>query len=53
VTRFDSHVSEVAFPGQQMWNFLGNRLVEAHIRSNAQAAKTEILATRISFTALP
>jgi hypothetical protein len=31
------NVSEVALPGQRIWNFFGNRLVEAHIYGNAQS----------------
>jgi hypothetical protein len=33
----ERHNYQVAFPGQRIWNFVGNRLVEAHIRGNAQA----------------
>jgi hypothetical protein len=37
---FKRNLSEVAFPQQPIWNFTGNRLVEAHICSNAQATET-------------
>jgi hypothetical protein len=50
---FKRHVSEVAFPIQQIWNFVGNWLVEAHTHGNAQAMETELLKTRISFAVLP
>jgi hypothetical protein len=43
VTCFESRISEVAFLGQQIWNFIGNQLVEAHIHGNAQATETELL----------
>jgi hypothetical protein len=49
VTYFESHVSEVAFPGQpvwKIWTFLGNRFHEAHIRSKAQAKETELVTNR-------
>jgi hypothetical protein len=46
------NVSEVAFPGQRIWNFVGNRLVEAHIRDYAQAKETELLKICVSFAVL-
>jgi hypothetical protein len=50
---FVSHVSEVAFPGQRIWKFVGNRLVEAHICGNGEAKETELLQMGIPFAALP
>jgi hypothetical protein len=43
VTRFERHVSEEAFPAQRIRNFVGNRLVEAHVPGNAQATDTVTL----------
>jgi hypothetical protein len=43
---FESHVSEIAFFGQLIWNFVGNRLVKAHIHGKAQATGTGILGSR-------
>jgi hypothetical protein len=34
---------------QRIWNILGNRLVEAHIRCIAQATETELSEEAISF----
>jgi hypothetical protein len=53
VTYFESNVSEVAFPGQLIWKFLGNRFVEAHIHGNTQAKETGLVETGISFAILP
>jgi hypothetical protein len=36
----ECHVSVVVFLGQRIWNFVGNRLVEAHIHGNAQDTET-------------
>jgi hypothetical protein len=32
-----------------MWDFLGNRFVEAHAHGNAHATETELLKVGISF----
>jgi hypothetical protein len=40
LTCFEKHVSEVAFPGERIWNFIGNRLVEAYIRDSAHDTET-------------
>jgi hypothetical protein len=53
VTCFEKHISEVVFTQQGIWNFLGNRLFEAHIHGNAQATETELLEVGISFADLP
>jgi hypothetical protein len=53
VTYFKSIVSEVAFPTQPIWKFLGNRFVEAYIRCSARAKETELLETGVSFAVLP
>jgi hypothetical protein len=50
---FRSHISEVAFPEQPTWKFLGNRFVEAHIHGNAEAKETELLEIDVSFSVLP
>jgi hypothetical protein len=39
VTCFEWHVSETAFKGQRIRNFVGNRLVEVYICGNAQATE--------------
>jgi hypothetical protein len=39
---FRNHVSEVAFQGQQIWDFFGHWRVEAHIRGNAQVSEIEL-----------
>jgi hypothetical protein len=52
VTCFESHSSVVAFPGQRIWNFVGNRLVEAHIHDNEQDRVTELVEIDISFSFL-
>jgi hypothetical protein len=49
VTYFESHVFEVAFLGQRIWNFVGNWLVEEHIHGNTQAAETDLFKIGISF----
>jgi hypothetical protein len=49
VTSFEWHVSEVVLLGQRIWNVVGNRLVEAHVRSNAQATGTGTLEAGVSF----
>jgi hypothetical protein len=41
------------FPGQRIWNFVGNRLVEAHICVKAQVIETELFERGISFAVLP
>jgi hypothetical protein len=38
---------------QRIWKFLGNRLVEAHIRGNVLATETELFEIGISFAVLP
>jgi hypothetical protein len=48
VTCFKSHVSEAAFPVQRIWNLVGNRLVEAHIRGNERTPKTGALEADVS-----
>jgi hypothetical protein len=53
VTCIESHVSEIAFPGQQIGNFLGYWHAEAHIHGNAQAAETELLEVHMSIAAPP
>jgi hypothetical protein len=53
VTCFERHISEVAFTGQRIWNFVGNRLVEEHVRGNAQATETGTLEAGGSFAAHP
>jgi hypothetical protein len=53
VTYFESHASEVAFPAPALWNFLGNRFVEAHIRGNTRAVETELVETGISIAVRP
>jgi hypothetical protein len=53
VTCFVKLVSEVVFTQQRIWNFLGNRLVEVHVRCNAQATETEFLKVGISYVILP
>jgi hypothetical protein len=45
-------VSEIAFRAQPIWKFLGNRLVEAHVRGNLQAKETELVQVGISFAVL-
>jgi hypothetical protein len=53
VTSLESHPSEVPFPEQRISNFVGNRLVEAHIHSNAQVTETELLEIGIFFAVHP
>jgi hypothetical protein len=53
VACFESHFSEVALLGQPIWRFLGNRLVETHIRGNVQATETELVEIVVSFAVLP
>jgi hypothetical protein len=36
-----------------MWKFLGNRLVEAHIRGNPKDKETELVEIGVSFAVLP
>jgi hypothetical protein len=43
VTYFESHISEIAFPRQPIWKFLGNRFVEALIHGDIQAEETELV----------
>jgi hypothetical protein len=50
---FERHVSEVVFLGQLIWNFVGDRLVEAYIHRNVQATKTATLEAGTSFVVLP
>jgi hypothetical protein len=38
---FESHVFEVALPEQPTWKSLGNRIVVAYMRGNAQVRETE------------
>jgi hypothetical protein len=52
VTGFESHISEVAFPGQPVWKRLGNRFVEAHAHGNSQDKETELGGIGISFAVL-
>jgi hypothetical protein len=52
VTGFQSHVSELALQGKRIWNFVGNRFVEAHIRGIVQATGIEILEIALSFSVL-
>jgi hypothetical protein len=47
------NASEVAFPGQPIWKFLGSRLVEARIHGKVGATETEIVEIYISFAVLP
>jgi hypothetical protein len=42
-----------AFLRRPIWNFLGNRFVDAHIRGNAQAKETELVEIGIGFAILP
>jgi hypothetical protein len=53
VTCYEIHVSEIAFLGQPVWNFFGNRLVKAHIHGKAEATKAKHLEIGISFAVLP
>jgi hypothetical protein len=50
---FESHVFDVAFSSQPIWNFVRNRLVEEHIRGNAQATERGTLDTDISLCSTP
>jgi hypothetical protein len=43
----------MVFTQQPLWKLLGNRLVEAHIRGNAQTTETEILEVGISLSVFP
>jgi hypothetical protein len=43
VTCFGKHVSDVVYTQQRIWNLVGNRLVEAHIRGNAQNTERKFL----------
>jgi hypothetical protein len=43
VTYFESHISEIVFPRQPIWKFLGNRFVEALIHGDIQAEETELV----------
>jgi hypothetical protein len=54
VTSFENHVSDVAFLGQRIWNFGGNRLVEAHITVTHRLKKQYLFVEiGISFVVLP
>jgi hypothetical protein len=39
--------------GNQYGKFIGNRLVEEHVRGNEQATETELVETGVSFAVLP
>jgi hypothetical protein len=48
-----SIVNDPVFTQQRIWKVLGNRHVEAHIRSNIEATERELLEIGVSFAALP
>jgi hypothetical protein len=53
MARLESLVSEVAFPGQRIWSFVGNRLVEAHVHRKEQVTETKLMGIGISFAVIP
>jgi hypothetical protein len=46
------HVCQMVFTQQRIRNFVGNRLVEEHIRDKAQATETELVQIGVPFAVL-
>jgi hypothetical protein len=53
VIYFESRISEIAFPVQPIWKFLGNRLVEEHVHCNVKVTETGRVEIGISSPVLP